>query len=55
MGIKNGLFIILITLTVPATTVHANVPTVLSITRRTVNGGTLVDIIVNHSDPTTNH
>lgn len=55
MDIKNSLFVILITLTVPATTVHANVPTVLSITRRTVNRSNLVDVVVNHSDPTTNH
>ena len=57
MDTKNGLLItlILLTLTAPAAIVQANIPTVMSIARRTVNGGTLVDVTVNHSDPTTNH
>jgi desulfoferrodoxin (superoxide reductase-like protein) len=57
MSTKNSLLILLIllTLTIPAATVHANIPTVLSITRRTDSGNTLIDVVVNHSDPTTNH
>jgi desulfoferrodoxin (superoxide reductase-like protein) len=57
MNIKNGILttLILLALMIPATIVHANIPTVMSIARRTVNGGTFIDIVVNHSDPTTNH
>ena len=47
--------LLLATLFLPVVAVHANVPTVLSITRRIDSGNTLIDVKINHSDPTTNH
>ncbi len=49
------LILITLTLTIPATTVRADIPSVLSITRRTDSGNTLIDVLVRHADPTTNH
>ena len=54
--IKLTLTVLLLTaLTLPVVTVHANVPTILSITRRTDSGNTLIDVKVNHADPTAAH
>jgi hypothetical protein len=48
--------LLLAALALPATAAHANVPTVMSITRRTdTSGNTLIDVKVNHADPTTSH
>jgi desulfoferrodoxin (superoxide reductase-like protein) len=57
MNKKAAIAILIITaLALPATAVHANVPTMISITRRTdTSGNTLIDVKVNHADPTTNH
>ncbi|HIH88295.1 TPA: hypothetical protein HA344_03680 [Candidatus Bathyarchaeota archaeon] len=42
--------------TLASTTVNADVPTVLTITRRTdASGNILVDVKIRHADPTTNH
>jgi desulfoferrodoxin (superoxide reductase-like protein) len=48
-------FCLLVTLVVPAVIVYGNVPTVLTVTRRTESGNTLVDVKVNHADPSTSH
>jgi desulfoferrodoxin (superoxide reductase-like protein) len=54
--IRLTLTVLLLTiLTLPVVTVHANVPNVLSITRRTDSGNTLIDVKVSHSDPSTTH
>jgi len=45
----------ILTLFLPVDVVHANVPSVINITRRTENGNTLVDVKVSHSDPSTSH
>lgn len=45
----------LVTLAIPAAIVYGNVPTVLTITRRTESGNTLIDVKVSHADPTTSH
>ncbi len=57
MSAKTSLliFIILFTLTIPAVTVYADVPTVLSITRRTVSSNTIIDVTVRHAGPSVNH
>jgi desulfoferrodoxin (superoxide reductase-like protein) len=45
----------LVTLVIPTAIVYGNVPTVLTITRRTEGGNTLADVKVSHADPTTSH
>ncbi len=54
---KTGIALVLLlaTLAIPVATVLADVPAVLSITRRTEGGNTLIDVRVNHNGPTTNH
>lgn len=54
--IRLTLTVLLLTiLTLSVVTVHANVPNVLSITRRTDSGNTLIDVKVSHSDPSATH
>jgi desulfoferrodoxin (superoxide reductase-like protein) len=48
-------FFLFAILVIPAVIVYGNVPTVLTITRRTEGGNILVDVKVNHADPTTSH
>jgi desulfoferrodoxin (superoxide reductase-like protein) len=57
MSTKNSLLMLLVilTLTIPAATVRADIPSVLSITRRTDSGNTYIDVLVRHADPTANH
>ena len=57
MSTKSSLMILLIflILTIPAATVRADIPSVLSIARRTDSGNTYIDVLVRHADPTTNH
>jgi len=47
--------LVILALFLPIVMVHANVPSVINITRRTENGNTLVDVKVSHSDPSTSH
>jgi len=47
--------ITLIILFLPVVKVSANIPSVLSITRRTEGSNTLVDVKVSHQDPSTTH
>ena len=47
--------LVIFALFLPIGMVHANVPSVINITRRTENGNTLVDVKVSHSDPSTSH
>jgi desulfoferrodoxin (superoxide reductase-like protein) len=44
-----------VTLIIPAAVVYGNVPTVLTVIRRTEGSNTLVDVKVSHADPTTSH
>ena len=46
---------LLATLVIPAAMVYANVPTIITITRRTDGGNTIVDVKVSHTDSTTSH
>jgi desulfoferrodoxin (superoxide reductase-like protein) len=46
---------LLATLVIPAAIVYANVPTIITITRRTDGGNTIVDVKVSHTDSTTSH
>jgi desulfoferrodoxin (superoxide reductase-like protein) len=57
MSAKTSLLILIIlfTLTIPTVTVYADVPTVLSITRRTVSSNTIIDVTVRHAGPSVNH
>lgn len=48
-------FFLLVTLVIPSAIVYGNVPTVLTITRRTEGSNILVDVKVSHADPTTSH
>jgi hypothetical protein len=47
--------VLLAAATLTTTAVNANVPTVLSITRKTDSVNTLIDVKVNHADPTSTH
>jgi desulfoferrodoxin (superoxide reductase-like protein) len=55
--IKNAMTVLLLaTLLLPVVAVHANIPTVLAITRRTdSNNNILVDVKVNHASPSDTH
>ena len=44
-----------VTLIIPAAVVYGNVPTILTVIRRTEGSNTLVDVRVSHTDPTTSH
>ncbi len=45
----------MVILFLPTMVVFANVPSVLSITRRTESGNTIIDVKVSHSDPSSTH
>jgi desulfoferrodoxin (superoxide reductase-like protein) len=55
-GSKLAVLALLLTLLVfPIVIVYANVPTIISITRRTDSSNTLIDVKVSHADPTAAH
>lgn len=47
--------LIILALSLPTVIVHANIPTVLSITRRTEGSNTIIDVKVSHTSPSTTH
>jgi desulfoferrodoxin (superoxide reductase-like protein) len=49
------LFLISTILFIPTISVYANIPSVISITRRNEGSNTIIDVKVNHADPSTTH
>jgi desulfoferrodoxin (superoxide reductase-like protein) len=49
------LALLAITLILPSVAVFADVPSVISIIRRTENGKTIIDVKVSHSNPSSSH
>ncbi len=47
--------LIILSFYLPSVIVHANTPTVLSITRRTEGSNTIIDLKVSHTSPSTAH
>ena len=47
--------LLVVLLSSPNIVVHANVPSVMSITRRTVGSNTIIDVKVSDSDPSSSH
>ena len=48
-------FLMLVIVFLPTTGVYANIPSVISITRRTESGNTIIDVKVSHADPSSTH
>lgn len=48
-------FLMLVIIFLPTIGVYANVPSVLSITRRNESGNTIIDVKVSHADPSSTH